>query len=235
MGATVTWSLMDTGIGLDAGVSSALGVFMPVGFETEIALAFDAWSTVADITFIEVADFGEDFNAPQLSGDLRLAGHIFDGPNGFLAHGFFPPVNGDSAAGDITASLGKLRERLEPVLRQAGIKIRWRVTDLPSVHRFGSEHYLHILRICQEAMTNVLKHSGASVITVATGVETDSQGQDRVAIRISDDGTGISTEPENGNGIRNMRFRAGALDGELRIAPLDEGTEVSLRFPVSLD
>lgn len=109
-GATVTWSLMATGVDLTAeagGLSNtALSAFMPVGFETELVNAFDAWSAVADITFVQVADLGEAFNAAQLSGDIRLGGHFFDGANGVLAHGFFPPVNGDSAAGDIHFDIG---------------------------------------------------------------------------------------------------------------------------------
>ncbi len=105
-GATVTWSLMATGTSLDNEVSgstaSALADFMPFGFEAEIANAFDAWSTVADLTFIKVADAGEAYNsATQLSGDIRLGGHAFDGPSGVLAHGYYPPDNDLSAAGDI--------------------------------------------------------------------------------------------------------------------------------------
>jgi len=44
---------------------------------------------------------GEAFNAPGTSGDIRLGGHAFDGPSGTLAHGYYPPANGDTAAGDI--------------------------------------------------------------------------------------------------------------------------------------
>jgi len=104
-GATVTWSLMGTGITIYeypfSYTSFALADFMPVGYLNQIEAAFSAWSDVADITFIKVDDEGEPFNAPQLSGDIRLAGHDFDGPSGVLAHGYYPPNNGDSAAGDI--------------------------------------------------------------------------------------------------------------------------------------
>jgi hypothetical protein len=70
-------------------------------FLTEIEDAFDAWSAVADIQFVRVADNGLPFNAAGAAGDIRVGAHTFDGPGGVLAHGFFPPPNGATAAGDI--------------------------------------------------------------------------------------------------------------------------------------
>lgn len=103
-GATVTWSLMGTGVAINEGVpelSTALSAFMPAGFKTQLINAFNAWSAVADITFVEVADGGEAFNAPGTSGDIRIGGHALDGAGGTLAHGYAPPANGLTAAGDI--------------------------------------------------------------------------------------------------------------------------------------
>lgn len=74
---------------------------MPVGFLSQIQDAFNAWSAVANITFTQITDDGAAFNAATTSGDIRLGGHAFDGAGGILAHGFFPPVNGATAAGDI--------------------------------------------------------------------------------------------------------------------------------------
>lgn len=103
-GGIVTWSLMGTGVDLSsepAGVSTALASFMPVGFKAEIESAFGAWSSVADITFLEVPDFSEPFDTSGVSGHIRIGGHFFDGAGSVLAHGYFPPVNGLTAAGDI--------------------------------------------------------------------------------------------------------------------------------------
>ena len=101
-GATITWSLMGGGLTTDDGLSSDFSTFMPPGYEDQIAAAFAAWSAVADITFIQVADCGLAFNAGGCGGDdIRLGGHAFDGPGGTLAHGYYPPANGTTAAGDI--------------------------------------------------------------------------------------------------------------------------------------
>lgn len=104
-GATVTWSLMPTGTSCTdegGGCSvSSLQDFMPSGFLTHIVNAFASWSAVANINFTQVADDGAAFNAATTSGDIRIGAHTFDGLGGTLAHGFYPPANGNSAAGDI--------------------------------------------------------------------------------------------------------------------------------------
>ncbi|MGH8613454.1 MAG: matrixin family metalloprotease [Gammaproteobacteria bacterium] len=104
-GATVSWSLMPTGTSCAAEgggcAISALNAFMPVGFQSQIQNAFNAWSAVADITFVQIPDDGAAFNAPTASGNIRVGGHALDGPSGTLAHGFFPLNNGLTAAGDI--------------------------------------------------------------------------------------------------------------------------------------
>ena len=104
-GGVVTWSLMGTGLAFPGetgtGSSVSLSTFMPVGFHGELVAAFASWSNVANISFVEVADSGHAFNAAGAFGDIRIGGHAFDGASGILAHGFFPPTNGVSAAGDI--------------------------------------------------------------------------------------------------------------------------------------
>lgn len=112
-GATISYSFMPTGTSCAAEsigcTITAFGDFGPsfATWKSEVESALAAWSAVADLTFVEVADVGEAFNAAvQLSGDLRFGGHAFDGAGGTLAHGFFPPTNGASAAGDMHFDTG---------------------------------------------------------------------------------------------------------------------------------
>jgi len=107
-GGTVTFSFMannvditteSAGAGLNVAITS-LPTYASC-FDTEIRGAFSAWSAVANIDFVEVADNGLAFNAAGAIGDIRIGAHTFDGPLSVLAHAYFPPPNGVSAAGDL--------------------------------------------------------------------------------------------------------------------------------------
>ena len=103
-GAHVTWSIMGPGLGVQDPVSTVsldgLSGITLANWQAQITAAFAAWSSVANITFSQVADC----NLAQSvcgTGHIRIGAHAFDGPSGVIAHGFFPPDNGGFAAGDI--------------------------------------------------------------------------------------------------------------------------------------
>jgi hypothetical protein len=104
-GGRVTYSFMGTGVDMgwhsdvNQSVSSLPG--FQACFLTEIREAFAAWSAVANIQFVEIADNGVPFDAPGARGDIRIGAHAFDGQWGALAHAYYPPPGGTSAAGDI--------------------------------------------------------------------------------------------------------------------------------------
>src|SRR5262249_9775577 len=63
--------------------------------------------------------------------------------------------------GDLLSVLGNLRYRLENRLKQHGIALDWQVGEVPKLASLTPRQVLHVLRILQEAFTNVLKHAHA--------------------------------------------------------------------------
>jgi signal transduction histidine kinase len=134
---------------------------------------------------------------------------------------------------DLLPVLGSLRYRLEPRLKAQGIALDWQVQEVPKLACLTPQNVLHILRILQEAFTNVLKHAQADRIAVEAGVEPDSR---RVYIRVSDNGRGLASSDgprPQGHGLVNMLRRAKALGGELLVRPSSgRGTTLELLLPV---
>jgi signal transduction histidine kinase len=134
----------------------------------------------------------------------------------------------EPADGELAPVLGGLRYRLEPRQKAAGVTLDWQVCELPPLPCLTPQNVLHVLRILQEAFTNVLKHARAKHIRVATAVAVG-----RVCIEVSDDGRGFDrTQSAQGHGLGNMRRRAKLLGGDLWIAPSATGTTLSLSIPV---
>lgn len=129
--------------------------------------------------------------------------------------------------GDLSLALGAWRERAEPQVRAAGLTLAWSAPDLPPIEGLGSAQVLDILRIVQEAVTNVIRHARASRVSVAVFEQDDS-----FAVAICDDGRGFDESAgAGGNGIGNMRMRAGRLNAGLTIRHGDGETRVLLTLP----
>ena len=130
---------------------------------------------------------------------------------------------------DLLPVLGNLRYRLDQRLKKHGITLDWTVRDLPKLACLTPRNILHILRILQEAFTNVLNHAHATAVSVETGV--DSSGQ-HVFISIRDNGTGFAGD-HSGHGLASMRHRAGTIGGAIDILPSPTGTTLRLLLPIS--
>lgn len=91
--------------------------------------------------------------------------------------------------------------------------------------RFGDAGQVHLLRLIQEAISNVVRHAEASWCRVSI-----TERGETIAVVIEDDGIGLSTpaEGESSLGLFSMRQRALRLGGELKISARDpKGTIVS--------
>jgi signal transduction histidine kinase len=132
------------------------------------------------------------------------------------------------AMGELRATVGVLREPRDgaplapaPGLGQldelvgmaAGTDVRVEVTVSGEARPLPALVDLTAYRIVQESLTNVLRHAGASVVSVSISFEPDA-----VALEIDDDGSG-TTAMEEGYGISGMRERASAIGGRLEAGP----------------
>ena len=129
---------------------------------------------------------------------------------------------------DLLPVLGNFRYRLEGRLKKQGIDLDWQVKEVPKLACLTPQNVLQVLRIMQEAFTNVLKHAHASRISVETGVD----GGNRVFIRVRDNGNGFAGD-HKGRGLDNMKRRARTVGGDLDIQPSPTGTTLSLLLPVT--
>jgi signal transduction histidine kinase len=134
----------------------------------------------------------------------------------------------DPQVEDLGQLLGQLRARLEPMLRRSGLRFAWDVGRDHALPRLGPEQSLHVLRILQEAITNVVKHAGASEVRVSTHASGIG-----VTLAIEDDGRGLPAEAAAGRGIANMQTRARALGAKLRVRAGAPGTRVELELPAT--
>ncbi|MDX1691255.1 MAG: GAF domain-containing sensor histidine kinase [Acidimicrobiia bacterium] len=90
-----------------------------------------------------------------------------------------------------------------------------------------------LLQIVKEALSNALRHAGASEVTVRVGC-----GQTQVVVSVADDGAGFDPEAASGTGLglTNMADRVHALGGSFRVeTPAAGGTTVRASFPLGDD
>lgn len=136
---------------------------------------------------------------------------------------------------DLGVVLGNLRYRLQPRLAAAGLAVDWQVMPLPPLLDLSPQVVLHLQRIVLEALTNVLKHAGASRVRIATHWRAANA---TIYLEINDDGCGLAPETDDGAtfrhgcGLAGMRLRAEAIGARLSIASRPgHGVHLLLEWP----
>ena len=86
------------------------------------------------------------------------------------------------------------------------------------------------MRVTQEALANVARHSHASAVTLDLDLAADA-----VTLTIADNGCGFdASTASRGVGLDSMRERLEALGGRLRVeSKLGAGTTIEARYEVA--
>lgn len=132
---------------------------------------------------------------------------------------------------DLLLLLATLRFRLEPRMEGANVALIWDVKELPALGWLDPSSALNILRIVQESVANILRHTRATAIRVATAVEGAG-----VRVIIEDNGQGFDVAAalwrSSGRGLQNQQRRAQAIDGRVEWVSGETGTRFMLWLPL---
>ena len=95
-------------------------------------------------------------------------------------------------------------------------------------HPLKSTELLNLYRIIQESIQNTLKHAEAKAIRISL-----EEHANRISVSVSDNGRGIQSENESGNGLQNMRYRCEQIGGEFQLKTGEnDGTAISCTFGI---
>jgi signal transduction histidine kinase len=134
--------------------------------------------------------------------------------------------------GDIVALIGNLRHRMAGDLRDAGVNCKWEAAKCRTLPWLDAANALHVLRIFQEAIGNVLSHSSATEMRIGCR-EQSYDGVDGIAAYVADNGHGFDASSElPGKGLANICARARSLHGLLYTeSEPGRGTMITLWLP----
>ncbi|MBI2862697.1 MAG: sensor histidine kinase [Chloroflexi bacterium] len=127
---------------------------------------------------------------------------------------------------------GMLGEYLRRYSRQTGISCQLILPD-ESVSSFRPELEVQLIRVIQEALTNVRKHARARKVVV-----TYDRLDGKALITVADDGCGFDPSLARGGegsqlGLTTMRERLESVGGGLEIySSIGQGTEMRITVPV---
>ena len=149
-GAEVTYSFVTESVAnvIETGTGNVTNVWETLNLDEQgvrdaVARSFNRWASVSGVSFTEVLDDGADVGAATSGGDIRIGVHTFEA-NGAIAHGFFPPADGEGLTNSITGDIHfnpEFTYSLEPIGSNPAGTIRFENTFIHEVgHTLGLGH-----------------------------------------------------------------------------------------------
>ena len=118
-------------------------------------------------------------------------------------------------------------------MKASEITVRTELADIDDA--FAEDLRINVYRIVQEALNNIVKHSGASTARV-----TARRTSGHVTLTIEDDGRGMLAKPRvyqpgaGGFGMTGMRERITLLSGSMQVeSSAATGTLLTIQLPTT--
>jgi two-component system sensor histidine kinase UhpB len=129
-------------------------------------------------------------------------------------------------------ALADWRAEVVSRLGQANIEIDWRGPPEDTELELPARSFVQTTRILREAVSNIIKHSGASQCKVRCAI-----GEQQFGLNIQDNGKGISMELDGkldrGHGMHSMKHRAKQMQGQCLVeSGPGYGTVIRLTLPL---
>ena len=145
-----------------------------------------------------------------------------------ISHLLHPPLLDEAGLGSAA------RWYVDGFAHRSGLKVNLDVP--PDLGRLRRDIETALFRVVQEALTNVHRHSGASVVDVRVDVDAE-----QVWLEVKDNGRGISQDrlravesgAGTGVGLAGMRERVRELGGSLTIESSQTGTLLRVSIPIA--
>ncbi|MGK5015727.1 PAS domain-containing sensor histidine kinase [Janthinobacterium sp. HLS12-2] len=118
----------------------------------------------------------------------------------------------------------------EEVCARAGLICHVRLHPETVLLEIDPERSTALFRILQEALTNVVRHAGATRVDVRV-----SHAYASIRLEVEDDGRGMDCESlltANSWGLAGMRERAHHFGGDIRFMAVERGTLLVLQLPI---
>lgn len=130
----------------------------------------------------------------------------------------------DNRYDTLEALLLRMKDFATEILQSKNIELHFQTSGLQPGKVLDPGLKQNLYLIFKEAINNIVKHAQASVVSVLI-----QENKDGFLMRIEDNGKGLpSTESVRGNGLRSMRRRAVAIEGELEFL-VSDGTTISVK------
>ncbi|HZQ48073.1 MAG TPA: two-component regulator propeller domain-containing protein, partial [Verrucomicrobiae bacterium] len=131
----------------------------------------------------------------------------------------------------VNSLAGYLCRYAQSFLEPTSIRCRLHMQEAELDHPFNSEQRHNLFLAFKEALTNVVRHSGATEV----GIKICCEGTGRLLIGIEDNGHGLPVFVEAGNdGLNNLRQRMAQIGGRCEILNRDSGgVAVTLSLPLA--